>query len=133
MNPLIPGLTGKKMSSSDEKTKIDLLDDEETIKKKVINAECAAGNPDNGVMALLKYVLMTIKKDRNEKFTIKRDKKFGGEVSYSDYPQIEKDFISKKLHPLDLKNAVAEEIFKILEPINKERKLLEKLAKEAYT
>jgi len=132
MNPLIPGLVGKKMSSSEERTKIDLLDDEETIKKKVNSADCAEGNPDNGVMAFLKYVIMTIKHDKKEKFVVKRDKKFGGDVSYNDYEEIEKDFIEKKLHPMDLKVAVAEEIIEILKPIHKERKILEKLGKEAY-
>jgi tyrosyl-tRNA synthetase len=132
MNPLIPGLVGKKMSASDSKSKIDLLDDEETIKKKVNGADCIEGNPDNGVMAFVKYIIMTMKKDRKKKFVIKRDKKFGGDVSYDNYEQLEKDFIAKKLHPMDLKLAVAKEIFEILEPIRKERKVLEKLEKEAY-
>lgn len=132
MNPLIPGLIGKKMSSSDEKSKIDLLDDEEIIKKKLINAECVTGDVNNGIMAFLKYVIMVIKKDNKQKFIVKRDKKFGGDLSYNDYEQIEKDFSEKKLHPLDLKNAVAEEIFEILKPLHKERKLLEKLAESAY-
>jgi tyrosyl-tRNA synthetase len=132
MNPLIPGLIGKKMSSSDTKSKIDFLDDGETIKKKLNDAECIAGNPDNGVMAFLKYVIMTIKKDNDKKFVIKRDKKYGGDLQYSNYEEIEKDFTAKKLHPLDLKNAVAEEIIEILKIVQKERKLLEKLEKEAY-
>jgi len=132
MNPLIPGLIGKKMSSSDERTKIDLLDDEDTIKKKVNSADCVEGNPDNGVMAFLKYVIMTIKHDKKEKFVVKRDKKFGGDVSYNNYEEVEKDFVEKKLHPMDLKVAVAEEIIKILKPIQKERKILEKLGKDAY-
>ncbi len=132
MNPLIPGLIGKKMSSSDLKSKIDLLDEEEEIKSKMKNAECVAGNPDNGVMAFLKYVLMTIKHDKKEKFVVKRDKKYGGDLHYTTYEQVEKDFKEKKLHPLDLKNAVAEEIADILKPIQKERKALEKLEREAY-
>ena len=132
MNPLIPGLVGKKMSSSEERTKIDLLDDEELIRKKVNSADCVEGNPDNGVMAFLKYVIMTIKQDKKEKFVVKRDKKFGGDVHYNNYEEVEKDFIEKKLHPMDLKNAVAGEIFEILKPIQKERKILEKLGKEAY-
>jgi tyrosyl-tRNA synthetase len=132
MNPIIPGLVGKKMSSSDLKSKIDFLDDEKTIKQKVNDAECAEGDPNNGVMAFLKYVIMTIKSDKKEKFVVKRDKKFGGDVSYKNYEEVEKDFIEKKLHPMDLKNAVAEEIIEILKPIQRERKELEKLAKEAY-
>ncbi|OGJ12776.1 tyrosine--tRNA ligase [Candidatus Pacearchaeota archaeon RBG_19FT_COMBO_34_9] len=133
MNPLIPGLIGKQMSSSDQKSKIDFLDNEETIKKKINDAECIAGNSDNGIMAFLKYVIMTIKYDNKEKFIIKRDKKFGGNLEYKNYEEIEKDFIARKLHPLDLKNAVADGIIQILKPIQKERKVLEKLEKEAYS
>jgi tyrosyl-tRNA synthetase len=132
MNPLIPGLVGKKMSSSDVKSKIDFLDDEKTIMQKVNAADCVEGNPDNGVMAFLKYVVMTIKGDKKEKFVVKRDKKFGGDVSYNNYEEIEKDFIEKKLHPMDLKIAVAKEIVEILKPVQKEKKVLEKLMKEAY-
>ncbi len=132
MNPMIPGLIGKKMSASDEKSKIDLLDDEKTIKEKIKKAEMIAGNPDNGIMAFLKYVLMVIKEDNNEEFVVKRDKKFGGDLVYKKYSEIEEDYVSKKLHPLDLKNAVAEEIFRLLKPIQKHKKRLEKLAKLAY-
>jgi tyrosyl-tRNA synthetase len=100
--------------------------------QKVNAADCVEGNPDNGVMAFLKYVVMTIKGDKKEKFVVKRDKKFGGDVSYNNYEEIEKDFIEKKLHPMDLKIAVAKEIVEILKPVQKEKKVLEKLMKEAY-
>lgn len=133
MNPLIPGLVGEKMSSSDEKSKIDLVDDYETVKKKIINAECAPGDPNNGIMALLKYIIMPLKQDNKKKLIIKREEKFGGEISYEDYENIEKDFVDKSLHPLDLKNALVEELWDILKPIQKEKKLLDKLAKEAYS
>jgi len=132
MNPLIPGLIGKKMSSSIEKSKIDLMDDEETVKNKIKEAECIAGNPDNGILAFLKYVIMTIKKDNKEKFIVKRDKKFGGNISFSDYEDAEKMFIQKKLHPLDLKNAVADEINKLLKIFRDNRKTLQELAEKAY-
>jgi len=131
INPLIPGLIGKKMSASDEKSKIDLLDSLETVKQKINSAECVAGEVDNGVMAFLKYVLMVIKKDKKEKFVIKRPEKYGGNVDYVDYESLEKDFKAKKIHPLDVKNALAEEIYKLLEPIQKDKKTYE-LAKIAY-
>ena len=133
MNPMIPGLIGKKMSASDEKSKIDLLDDEETVKRKLNSAECVSGNSDNGVVAFLKYIIITIKKDKKEKFVIERPEKYGGNLEYENYEEVEKDFVSKKLHPLDLKNAVAKEISEMLKPIQKEKKELEKLAKRAYT
>ncbi len=132
MVPMIPGLVGKKMSSSDAGSKIDLLDSPEVVEKKVKNAECVAGNPDNGLMAFLKYVIMTLKLDDKQNFIIERDEKYGGNLEYKTYGEVEKDFISKKLHPLDLKNAVAKEINDLLSLIQKNKKELEKLSREAY-
>ena len=130
MHPLIPGLIGKKMSASDESSKIDLLDDEETVRKKINKADCVEGNPDNGVMAFLKYIIMVIKKDKKEKFVVEREKKYGGNVSYDNYEKVEEDFIKKKLHPMDLKIAVAKEINNLLSKIDKKK--LEKLAEKGY-
>ncbi len=132
MNPMVPGLIGKKMSASDEKSKIDLLDDEKTVKQKINGADCVAGDPENGIMAFAKYVLMVLKEDKKEKFVIERLEKFGGNLEYKNYEALEKDFKSKKLHPLDLKNAVAKEISELLKPIQKKRKELEELSKKAY-
>ena len=50
MNPIIPGLIGEKMSSSVEGSKIDMLANEESVKKKINNATCEEGNPNNGLM-----------------------------------------------------------------------------------
>jgi tyrosyl-tRNA synthetase len=135
MTPMLQSLIGKnvKMSASDVKSKIDILDDETTIRSKIQNAECVAGDPDDGLMSFLKYVVMTLKGDKKEKFVVKRDKKYGGDLVYHNYEQIEKDFVAKKLHPLDLKNAVAEEVIQILKPIWKHRKELEALSKKAYS
>jgi tyrosyl-tRNA synthetase len=132
MNPLLPGLTGKKMSASDEKSKIDLLDDEETVLRKLKGAECVSGDPENGILAFLKQVIMVIKEDKEEEFVVSRDKKYGGDLKYKSYKNIEKDFIEKKLHPLDLKTALAGEISKMLSLIKKNKKELEKLSKRAY-
>ncbi|MDO8460081.1 MAG: tyrosine--tRNA ligase [Nanoarchaeota archaeon] len=132
MTPLIPGLIGKKMSASVESSKIDLLDSEEIINKKINGAECIEGNPDNGLMAFLKNVIMVIKQDNKEKFVVNRPEKYGGKLEYKNYEDIEKDFISKKLHPLDLKNAVANELNKILKIFRDNKSKLDKFAKEAY-
>jgi tyrosyl-tRNA synthetase len=132
INPLIPGLIGEKMSASDERSKVDLLDDPAIVKRKINNAHCVAGNPNNGIMAFLKYVIMTIKQDKKKKFIVIRDKKHGGKLEYTSYEDIEKDFVAKKLHPLDLKNAVAREISEMLKPIQNKKKELLGLAKRAY-
>jgi len=118
------------MSSSDPKSKIDLTDGEKTIKDKINKAYCLEGDPDCGIMEFLKYVIMTIKHDKKEKFLVERPEKFGGNVSYNNYSEIEQDFVKKKLHPMDLKNALVKEISKLLSGIDKTR--LEKLAGKAY-
>lgn len=131
MNPMIPGLIGKKMSSSDEKSKIDLTDDEDVIRGKINKADMVEGDSNNGIMALLKYVIMVLKEDAGEKFIVKRDEKFGGNVMYGNYAEMEKDFKEKKLHPQDLKVAVAEELVRLLKGVDKGK--LGELGKKAYS
>ena len=131
MSPMIRGLVGEKMSSSIESTKIDLLDSEDNVKKKINGAECTEGNPDNGIMSLLKYLIMILKKDRKESLTIERPVKFGGNIKYSSYEEIETYFKAKKLHPLDLKNVVAKELNLLLKNFRDDKELLN-LHKKAY-
>lgn len=132
MTPIIPGLQGVKMSASDFKSKIDLLDSPEDVKIKLNKAHCPAGEvKDNGVLAFLQYVIFVIKEDKNETFIIERPEKFGGNLEYKSYKDLEKDYIAKKLHPLDLKNALAGEINLLLEPIRKGFKDKD-LIKKAY-
>lgn len=59
MNPMVPGLSGGKMSSSDPKSKIDLLDDPATIHKKIAKAYCAPCEVEgNGILAFIQHVLL---------------------------------------------------------------------------
>jgi tyrosyl-tRNA synthetase len=133
MTPLIPGLIGKKMSASDPASKVDLLDDEKAVKDKLNKAFCPEGIiEENGVLAFTKYIIFTLKQDKGEQFIIKRPEKWGGNLNYSDYAALEQDFVEKKLHPQDLKAAVAEEINRMLEPVRKAAKGNEKLIGEAY-
>ncbi|MFW6282984.1 MAG: tyrosine--tRNA ligase, partial [Minisyncoccales bacterium] len=132
LNPMVPGLIGKKMSSSDEKSKVDLLDSPEDIKKKIKGADCVEGDTNNGVIAFVKYILMTLKSDKGEPFLVKRPEKYGGNLEYNTYEDLEKDFVEKKLHPLDLKNAVAEEIAELLKPIREKEQELSKIAEKGW-
>jgi len=131
MNPMIPGLIGKKMSASDPKSKIDLSDDEKLVKEKINKADFIEGDVENGVMYFIRYVIMAIKSDNHEKFLIERPDKFGGNKEYPDYESLEKDVLNKKMHPMDVKLAVAKEISKLLNRIDK--KALEKLGEKAYS
>ena len=121
------------MSSSVESSKIDLLDDEKTVNEKIKRAYCKEGEVEgNGVLAFFKNVVIVIKQDSNKKFIVERDEKFGGNLEFERYEDLEKMYANKELHPLDLKNALAKEVNNLLSIIRKNRKELEKLSKKAY-
>ena len=57
----VPGLTGSKMSSSEDGSKIDLLDSASQIRKKLNKAFCEPGNiEENGVLSFCKHVLFSL-------------------------------------------------------------------------
>jgi tyrosyl-tRNA synthetase len=133
MTPMLPGLTGSKMSASDTKSKIDIIDIEKDVKKKINSAFCPEGVvEENGVLSFMKYVVMVLKEDKGEDFVIERPEKFGGNVSYSTYEALESDFAGKKLHPMDLKSGLVAELNKMLEPVREGLKDSEELIKKAY-
>lgn len=73
----VPGLAGAKMSSSEDDSKIDLLDNAATVKKKLKKAFCEPGNiVDNGVLAFSKHSLFPLFKD-GEVFKVTRTAEFG--------------------------------------------------------
>ena len=119
------------MSSSVPGSKIDMLDSEEEVIKKINKAVCEEGTLNNGLLPFIKYVIMVLKEDKKQKFVIERQEKFGGNKSYSKYEEIEKDFLNKKLHPMDLKKALAKEISNLIAPVRANQKL-QKLYKDAY-
>jgi len=133
MTPMLPGLSGGKMSASDEKSKIDVLDSEKDVEKKITSAYCHAGSAEeNGVLAFIEHVIMVLKADKKEEFLIERPEKFGGNVSYKDYKSLHKDFMDKKLHPMDLKRALAREANILLDPIRKKMKNKQGIIRNAY-
>ncbi|KKS65763.1 MAG: Tyrosyl-tRNA synthetase [Parcubacteria group bacterium GW2011_GWA1_42_7] len=133
MTPMLPGIMGGKMSASDVSSKIDLLDSPETISDKINKAYCPEGVlEDNGIMIFMKYVIMVLKSDRGDKFMVERSEKFGGNIEYSNYEELEKDFVAKSLHPADLKKALAAELSNLLEPVRKAFQNKENMVKEAY-
>jgi len=133
MTPMLPGLEGGKMSASDEASKIDLLDDEETIAAKVNKAYACEGSlENNGMMSFMKYVLMVLKEDRGETFLVERPQKFGGNIKYKNYADLERDYLTKTLHPQDLKNALTRELADLLKPVREFFEDKQELIKEAY-
>lgn len=65
------------MSSSEEDSKIDLLDNAAAVKKKLKKAFCEPGNiADNGVLSFAKHVIYPLLKE-GESFVVKRSAEFG--------------------------------------------------------
>ena len=111
--PILLGLDGKKMSSSANNF-ISMDDTEKAVKKKINKAFCPEGDiVDNPVLALFKYHIMP----RFGEITIQRPEKYGGDLHYPGYEELEGGFASKELHPMDLKAGAAEYMNRILEPV----------------
>lgn len=143
MNPMVPGMNGAKMSSSDVDSKIDFLDSPADIKRKIKGAYCMPGEiENNGVIAFVGSVLMPIMRLRNDAksmgveldshwvrplipsdapaetlFSIVRPEKYGGTVHYNNYASLVEDFKAQKVHPQDLKTAVTQALISLLEPV----------------
>jgi len=115
---MINSLTGPgaKMSSSTPKSMISIRDKKEDIKNKINKAHCIAGEiKENPILDICKLLLFP----KFEKLKINRERKFGGDVIYDSYKKLESDFLTKKLHPADLKNTVTEYLEKLISPIRK--------------
>lgn len=134
MNPMVPGLQGAKMSSSDADSKIDLLDTPKALEKKLKKAFCEPGNiADNGILSFCKYVIFPVVL-KSESFLIERKPENGGNAKYEKFEELEEAFAKEEVHPGDLKNAVVIYLNRLLEPVRKkfETPELKKLTAQAY-
>jgi tyrosyl-tRNA synthetase len=119
--PLITSLKGpgQKMSKSIPGSGISVTDSYEEIEKCIKNAYCPEKIvEDNPLLQISKLIIFP----RFEHIEIKRDKKFGGNVKFKSYEELEKIYAEGKLHPLDLKKAAVEYLEKIIAPIRKNYK-----------
>ena len=114
-----------KMSKSDPNSGVFIHNTDNEIKKKISRAWCEEGNTLNN--PLLEITKTIIFHEFNE-IEIERPDKFGGNVTYSDYNQIEEDFAQKKLHPGDLKQTVGNYLIKIVSPIRERLNLSPELS-----
>ena len=108
-----------KMSKSDPNSGVFIHNTDNEIKKKISRAWCEEGNTFNN--PLLEITKTVIFHEFNE-IKIERPDKFGGNVTYSDYNQIEEDFAQRKLHPGDLKQTVGNYLVRIVSPIREKTK-----------
>ncbi|NDB62976.1 MAG: tyrosine--tRNA ligase [Nitrososphaeria archaeon] len=119
---LLPGLTepvatddeaGTKMSKSKPASGVFIHDSDDEIKSKIKKAWCEQGNIKTALLSIARHVLF----HELSELTVERPEKFGGNVTYTNYSQLESAFAESKLHPMDLKNLVAENLVKIVGPI----------------
>ena len=132
LNPLIKKEETKKGRplTKEEKDKVYLKSKEisklnqaeKDILRRIKKAYCPEGiADDNPILQLARLVVFPQRKT----LMIERKPKFGGDLEFDNYEALESVFLEKKLHPLDLKNAIGRDLASIIEPIRAE---YEKLA-----
>jgi len=115
-NPELDKKISSKMSKSKPWTAIYIHDSDSDIRSKINNAWCPEKIIENNpVLDICKSIIFREMKI----FEIERQKKFGGNVLFHSYPQLEREYAIGKLHPQDLKMGVAQALTKIIKPVRK--------------
>jgi len=105
-----------KMSKSKPWTALFVHDQPDEIRQKLRKAWCPEKTVEmNPVLEIVKHVIFHEYKE----FKIERPAKFGGSITFENYEQVESAYCQGLLHPVDLKNGVAEALIKILEPVRR--------------
>ncbi len=109
-----------KMSKSKPDSAIFMSDSVEDVKRKINKAYCPEKQvQENPMLEYCKHIIF----QKFDAFVIERPEKWGGNLEFTNYTQLESTFAEGKLHPADLKQGVAVYINKLLEPV---REKLEK-------
>lgn len=117
-------IISSKMSKSKSSSGIFIHDTDEEIGLKFKKAWCPEGIVEkNPVLEIFRYVIF----HQFSEIVIERPEKFGGNVRYTGYKQLEKDFAEKKLHPSDLKTAAGKYVSDIIRPIREKIVLSQEL------
>jgi len=107
---------GGKMSASDRKTKIDLLDSEADIREKCNKAFTVDGQlEENGMMDLFRYIIFQM--PQTQGVTVRRPERYGGDIHFDTYEDMARSYLDKKVASVDLKVALGDYISNILRPL----------------
>lgn len=107
------GASGAKMSKSSPSSGILVHDTADQIRSKIKRAWCEEGRTEaNPLLEMCRQILF-----RSGPMRIERPDRFGGDVEFGSYEELEVAFAAKKLHPSDLKGAVAGALVPIVEGI----------------
>lgn len=110
-----------KMSKSKPDTAIFMTDTTEDIKRKINKAYCLEGDiKENPVLEYYKYIVFeSFDKLGINEVKIERPEKFGGNISFKTYVELEKTFAEKKVHPMDLKAVLIKYLDQLIEPVRR--------------
>jgi tyrosyl-tRNA synthetase len=120
--PLLMGLQGggrmdaaeSKMSKSNPDSCIFIHDSPEVISAKLKKAYCPAG--EVGGNPVLEHCRLVVFPELG-RMRIEREEKFGGDLEFNSYGELETAFGKGEVHPMDLKASVAKHISEILAPV----------------
>ncbi|AAR39237.1 NEQ389 [Nanoarchaeum equitans Kin4-M] len=105
-----------KMSKSKPETAIFIHDTPEDIRRKIRKAYCPIGEIElNPIIELVEYVIYPILKEP----IVIENKKTHQTMEFDNVEQLKEAYAKKQIHPLDLKEYVAEKLIEILEPARK--------------
>lgn len=103
-----------KMSKSNPDSAIFMTDSSEDIERKLTKAWCPEGMvKENPVLEYVRYILF----ESLNTFTVERAERFGGDVTFESYEDLEKAYEKKEIHPQDLKTSVAKRLDELLKPV----------------
>ncbi len=109
-------LASAKMSKSQPQTCVFIYDSPEEIRTKITHAFCPEkAITFNPIIDICKYIVFREK----ETFRVERPAKFGGPAEFNSFEELARNYREGRLHPLDLKRCVAEELIGILAPVRK--------------
>jgi len=109
-------VTALKMSKSKPDSAIFMTDSTDDVNRKIRKAYCPENVADeNPILEYCRYIIF----EKIVKFDVKRQEKFGGDVSFSTYEELETAFVKGELHPMDLKNSVSFYLNEMLDPVRK--------------
>ncbi|MEM2123216.1 MAG: tyrosine--tRNA ligase [Candidatus Bathyarchaeia archaeon] len=118
---------GAKMSKSMPTRCIFIHDSPKEIRDKINLAFCPPREVEaNPIMDIAKYVIFA----RLGKLTLDRPEKYGGSQTFNSFEELAEAYSKGTVHPLDLKNTVADALSEILLDVRKYFKSHEKILKK---
>lgn len=120
MNAMVPGLAGGKMSASEPKSKIDVLDAPKVVEKKIRTAFAEPKKVEgNGLLAFAEHVLLPASELRlgNARLEVKREREEKEPLIYENIQEMQNDYENDVLTPQLLKLGVTQALNELLAPV----------------